>query len=110
MQFQDFVRKPFTVDAVEVTKDNIEQLAEELKIGVIKNKEDGTPFIQVDKRMVPNVYRVFPGYWVTKMGDNVRCYSKKVFHEQFIENTPDIQKWIDWMNGKDVTFVPEVSD
>jgi hypothetical protein len=83
MDFKDYIRKPFVVEAVEITRDNIEECAE--IIGELCFKDDGSPYIQVDQELVPNVFRVFPGYWMTKMGDNVRCYSKKVFKDQFIE-------------------------
>jgi len=96
MEFEPFVRKPFLVQAVEITRDNIAEVAK--YVGDLKEKEDGTPFILVDKRLVPNVFRVFPGFWMTKMGENVRCYSKKIFTEQFIESSPDIKQWVDWLN------------
>lgn len=99
MEFNTFVRKPFTVEAVEVTKENIAQVAE--FVGTLREKEDGTPYIQVDRRLVPNIYRVFPGFWMTKMGDNVRCYSKRIFNEQFAQTNPEIDKWVEFMNGGD---------
>lgn len=92
MEFNTFVRKPFTVEAIEVTNDNIRELAE--LIGQLREKENGSLYIQVDRRLVPNIYRVYPGFWVTKMGDNVRCYSKRIFFEQFIENNDDIDQWV----------------
>jgi len=97
MEFTTFVRKPFEVLAVEITKDNIAEVAK--LVGDLKEKEDGTPFILVDKRLVPNVFRVFPGFWMTKMGDNIRCYSKKIFTDQFVESNEEIKQWVDWMNG-----------
>jgi len=97
MESTTFVRKPFEVLAVEITKDNIAEVAK--LVGDLKEKEDGTPFILVDKRLVPNVFRVFPGFWMTKMGDNIRCYSKKIFTDQFVESNEEIKQWVDWMNG-----------
>lgn len=99
MEFVTFVRKPFTVSAIEITKENIAEVAK--FVGDLKEKEDGTPFILVDKRLVPNVFRVFPGFWMTKMGENIRCYSRKVFQEQFTDSTPEILEWVEWMNGGD---------
>lgn len=100
MEFNTFVRKPFTVEAVEVTKDNIKDVAE--FVGTLKEKDDGTPYIQVDRRLVPNIYRVYPGFWMTKMGDNVRCYSKRIFNEQFTQTTPEIDGWVKQLNGETV--------
>jgi hypothetical protein len=99
LEYQDFVRKPFMVEAVQVTKENIEELSKH--IGEVRKKDDGTPYIFVDKRLVPNVWKVFPGFWVTKMGDNIRCYSEKVFRQQFIENTEETEGWVRYLN--DVT-------
>lgn len=103
MEFTTFVRKPFTIEAVEITEDNIEAVAE--FVGTLRKKDDGTPFIQVDRRLVPNIYRAYPGFWMTKMGDNIRCYSKRIFEEQFVEDTPEIDKWVKFMNREPNTNV-----
>lgn len=97
MEFTTFVRKPFIVEAVEITAENIGELAD--LVGALREKEDGTPYIQVDRRLVPNIFRVYPGFWMTRMGDNIRCYSQKVFREQFARNEPDIETWVKFMNG-----------
>jgi hypothetical protein len=93
--FTTFVRKPFVVDAVEITAENLEEIAK--YVGDLREMEDGTPYILVDQRLVPNVERVYPGFFMTKMGQNVRCYSKKIFKEQFIEQTQEIKPWVDFM-------------
>lgn len=99
MEFTTFVRKPFVVEAVEVTAENLQEVAKH--IGDVREKEDGTPYILVDRRLVPNIFKVYPGFFMTKMGDNVRCYSRKIFMEQFVEMNDSIQPWVDFMNGKD---------
>jgi hypothetical protein len=98
MVFKEFVRKPFVVEAVEITTENIAECAKH--IGDLCEKDDGSPFIQVERRLIPNVDRVFPGYWMTRMDDSIRCYSKKVFKQQFVEQDADIKQWINYMNGK----------
>lgn len=97
--FQTHVRKPFTVEALEVTEENLEDVAE--FVGEVKVKEDGTRYIAVNRKLVPNVYRVFPGYFVTQMGDNVRCYSPKIFNEQFKPVTEENSVWILALNAND---------
>ncbi|MET0786257.1 MAG: hypothetical protein ABWY25_06085 [Paenisporosarcina sp.] len=97
VELTTFVRKPFTVEAVEITEENINELAE--FIGTVRTKDNGSPYIQVDRRLVPNVFRVYPGFWMTKMGDNIRCYSKRIFKEQFVETTSDIEDWVNFLNG-----------
>lgn len=89
LEYIPYVRKPFTVTACEVTKDNIEQLNKDFKIGTIDTKPDGTPFIIVtNTHKIPNVSRIFPGYFMTKMGKNMRCFSRKIFFQQFETKTP----------------------
>lgn len=90
MEFTTFVRKPFVVQAVEITTENIEEVAK--YIGDVREREDGTKYILVDRRLVPNVFKVYPGFFMTKMGENVRCYSRKIFKEQFVEaaDAPEI--------------------
>lgn len=97
MEFATFVRKPFVVEAVEVTAANIAEVAK--YVGDLREKEDGTPYILVDRRLVPNVFRVYPGFFMTKMGENVRCYSRKIFKEQFTETTDKINAWVEFMSS-----------
>ena len=82
MGFKKYKRKPFEVEAVEITEENIDELAQ--FIGTVRTREeDGVKFIQVDRRLIPNVVRVYQGFFMTKMGDNIRCYSPRTFKEQF---------------------------
>jgi len=98
MHFTTFVRKPFVVEAVEVTVDNIEEVAK--YVGDLREKEDGTKYILVDRRLVPNVFRVYPGFFMTKMGENVRCYSRKIFKEQFVEEDENVKPWVEFMSAQ----------
>lgn len=82
-EFKDYARRPFRVEATLVTVSNLDTVAE--YVGDVMEKEDGTRFIQVDRRKVPNVFRVFPGFYLTRLDDNIRCYSPKVFAQQFLE-------------------------
>ena len=81
LELKTFSRRPFDVDAVQVTVENIAEVAP--FVGELREKEDGTPYILVDRRIISNVHRVYPGWWMTKMGENVRCYSGRIFDEQF---------------------------
>lgn len=95
MEFSTFVRKPFVVEAVEITSENINEVAK--YIGDVREREDGTLYILVDRRLVPNVFKVYPGFFMTKMGENIRCYSRKIFKEQFVEEDESIKPWIEFM-------------
>ena len=99
MEFTQYVRKPFLVEAVEVTAENMAEVAK--YVGEMREKDDGTPFIYVDRRLVPNVFRVYPGFYMTRMGDHIRCYSRKVFLEQFVQSHPDIVAWVEFINNGD---------
>ena len=97
LEFSEYVRKPFIVEAVKVTLENLEAIA--AYVGDVDEKEDGTKFIKVNKNLVPNVWRVYPGFYMTRMGDNIRCYSPKIFAEQFTDLTPDIKEWVDFITS-----------
>lgn len=77
-----YIRRPFEVEAVVITEENIEEAA--ALIGTLETTPQGTQYIVVDRNLVPNVVRVYPGYYMTRMGSNVRCYSKRIFEDQFI--------------------------
>lgn len=99
MEFTTYVRKPFVVEAVEITKENIADVAK--YVGDLREKEDGTPYILVDRRLVPNVFQVFPGFYMTKMGENVRCYSRKIFRDQFMVKDETVEPWLEFLAKKD---------
>ena len=99
MDFTTYVRKPFVVQAVEVTAENINEVAR--YIGDVREREDGTQYILVDRRLVPNVFKVYPGFFMTKMGENIRCYSRKIFREQFVQEDDSIKPWVEFMEKKD---------
>lgn len=82
MEFTTFTRKPFIVEATRITAENIEEVAN--LIGELRTDDNGTKVIVVNRRVIPSISRVYVGYWLTKMGDNLRCYSDKVFTDQFI--------------------------
>ncbi len=97
MEFNEYVRKPFLVEAIEITEENIGEIAK--YVGELREKDDGTPFIYVDRRLVPNIFRVYPGFYMTRMGDHIRCYSRKVFNEQFVLGEPKIVSWVEYMQN-----------
>lgn len=96
MQLSSFVRKPFTVEAVEITTENIAEVAK--FIGTLHDEDPTQPYIQVDQKKMPNVFKVYPGFWMTKMGSRVRCYSSHIFKAQFIEVTPSVKSFIEFLN------------
>lgn len=84
-EFTEFIRKPFKIKAVQITEENIEDLCELIGLEV-KTKDDGTPYIKVNRKVVPYTHQASPGWWVTEMGDQLRCYPDRVFTRQFTEH------------------------
>lgn len=80
VKFLPFSRKPFSVEAVMITEANIDELG--ALLGEVRTG-DGEKYIALDRRVVPNIRRASVGWWVTRMNDNLRCYSPKVFEDQF---------------------------
>ena len=100
MEFTKFVRKPFVVEGLEITRENIADVAR--FIGELREVEGLAPYIIVDERYVPNVDRVYIGYFMTKMGSNVRFYSRNIFRKQFVEQTEAMRDLIDLIDGRNV--------
>lgn len=96
-----YFRKPFVVEAVEITDDNIKELAH--LIGTIQTKDDGTVYIKVDRTLVPNIQEVYIGFWLTKTGNNnVRCYRKRIFDRLFAVSDSEIEQLVSRLNSTDV--------
>ena len=82
MEFKEYVRKPFTVKAVEVTEENFEEVAAFCGKS-IQVTQKGDRFILVNRRIIPTGTKIFVGWWITVMDDNIRCYPPKSFDSQF---------------------------
>lgn len=96
MELTEYIRKPFIVEAVEITKENVEDVA--AYVGEVVYDEDDKPmYIESDRQLMPGIPRVYLGFYMTRMGDNIRCYSRRVFFEQFTMLNDDIQKWVDFL-------------
>lgn len=80
IEFNNYVRTPFAVEATLITNENIDAIAD--LVGTVRVK-NGEKYIALDRRIVPNISRAYVGWFVTRLGDNYRCYSPKVFSEQF---------------------------
>lgn len=103
MEFTEFVRRPFKVEAIRITEENIDEIA--ALIGEVKvHAKTNEKFILLDKRIVPSMTRAFVGWWVTKFNDNLRVYSNKILFEQF---TLCDEGWVTWFELADETTEPE---
>jgi hypothetical protein len=85
MEYTNFTRIPFGIEAVLITEDNIEECA--AMLGTYTPPEDGDPpvegYILVDRRIVPNMRRAHVGWWITRMDDRIRCYAPEIFVQHF---------------------------
>lgn len=107
MEFNNYIRKPFQVEALEITKDNMVEIAE--LVGEIRTNK-GQAYIALDRRVVPNVNRAFVGWFLTRLGDNYRCYSPKVFNDQFTEYNPVIEFSFSTAEDEDAAETEEAAE
>lgn len=79
-----FARKPFYVDAVRVSENNIEEVAEWCK-GKVETNEDGQKFIRVEVNRPLNERQTqaFIGDWVLFAGTGFKVYMPKAFDRSF---------------------------
>jgi len=86
VQSNTYVRKPFDVEAVEVTDENIEEVAEWCNGTVIaEGNENQKLFIKVRVARALNERqtKAYPGDWVLYAGTGFKVYTPKAFHKTF---------------------------
>ena len=105
--FNNYVRTPFAVEATIISEENIEDVA--ALVGTVRVK-NGEKYIALDRRIVPNISRAYVGWFVTRLGDNYRCYSPKVFSEQFEEMNETLVVCFDFNEKDDEEFVPATEE
>lgn len=94
LEYETFVRAPFKIEAVEVTDENIHQIAEMLGSKIFTDTRTGNTFIGVDNNEMPGIYRIYAGFWVTKMGHRFRAYSQQRFLKEFIRLSDGVEGWV----------------
>lgn len=77
-----YLRKTFLVTAVEITQENMEEVARH--IGTVKQTKEQGRFIEVDERIVPRFKRAYAGFYVTFFGEQIRVYTRRSFFSHFI--------------------------
>lgn len=83
LETSEYVRKPFKVNVIELTVANMEEVNTLHKLGTLEKKDDDTPYIAISTNKGGAKFRVFAGYFVVEMGRHTRCFSRKVFFQQF---------------------------
>ena len=94
---ETYVRRPFQVQAFEITRDNIAELAPH--VGELCD-DNGNPFIKSDKKKVGNNFKVWPGFFATVLKGQVRCYSRKTFFDQFGELNEKTGPVVEFLHGR----------
>lgn len=77
-----YVRKPFEVEAVQVTEENIDEVREWCQGTTM---EDSRPYIKVRVARALNERqtKAYPGDWVLYAGTGFKVYTDKAFHRTF---------------------------
>lgn len=96
--FSIYARRPFTVEALEFTKENLEDFCPAL--GEMDAKADGTPFIRANPDVVQTVTRIFPGFWLTRMGPHIRVWNRRIFRDQFVEADESVLDLVSDLNTR----------
>lgn len=99
MEFSSYVRKPFSVKVVVIDDDNIVEVAK--MTGTLETNDDGTKYIEVDRKKVPNLGKIHKGFLLTKMDKQYRCYPPHIFEKLFVESTPELESLIKELNGRE---------
>lgn len=84
MQTVKYVRKTFFVDAVQVTADNMEDVAQWCQ-GEVREEEDGTRYIhvRVHRPLNERQTKAYANDWVLYAGTGYKVYTTKAFSSSF---------------------------
>lgn len=92
-----WVRKPFYVEAVHVTDDNMEVVAAWCGGKILATKSDNSRYIKVNVKnaMSARQTKAFVGDWVLKSGDSFKVYKHdsflKVFEKTDLPEIPETE-------------------
>lgn len=79
-----YVRKPFEVEAVEVTEDNLEEIAEWCH-GDLREDNRRYVKVRVARALNERQTKAYPGDWVLYAGTGFKVYTPKAFEKTFVE-------------------------
>lgn len=88
LKIEKYTRKPFTVDAVQVTADNFSAAAEWCG-GEVQELSDGVSYIKVDvsRPITTRQTRAFLGDWILLAGRGFKVYTEKAFRTNFVPDS-----------------------
>lgn len=84
IQTEKFERKPFFVDAIQVTEENIEDVARWCN-GELQEDDNGKRFVhvRVHRPLTPRQTQAYVGDWVLYAGRGYKVYKKQAFEKSF---------------------------
>lgn len=90
LEIEKYVRRPFEIDAVRVTEDNIKEAAAWCG-GDVRSDKNGAKYVKV--RVVrPLTTRQSEAYvndWILYAGTGYKVYTPKAFEDSFYKSSPD---------------------
>lgn len=110
METETYTRKPLNVEAVRVSDENMQEVAEWCD-GRIREANDEPKFIQVKVARPMNVKqtRAFVGDWVLKAGRGFKVYTDSAFNKYFVKaNDGDIHLDVDPV--KNIKYIDMTSE
>lgn len=104
LDVNQYARKPFTVQAVQVTQENIDDVAL-WSDGKVVNEAD-SQFVKIDVRrpLHERQTKAYPGDWVLRAGQGFRVYNDSAFRNQF-DKVVDVSDSVVAVNPTDINFV-----
>lgn len=84
MKTHKFARKPFYVDAVRVSEENMEEVAEWCDGKIVEHETDGKfVSVKVHRPLTERQTQAFVGDWVLNSGNGFKVYVQKAFDKSF---------------------------
>lgn len=79
-----YVRKPFYIDAVQVTTENLEDIAKWVE-SEVRHDVDGTKYVKVrvHRPLNDRQTKAYVGDWVLKAGGGFKVFTPKAFASNF---------------------------
>jgi hypothetical protein len=86
---ETYVRKPFEVEAAQVTADNLEEVAQWCQGTLMTEGPDENPRrfikVQVARALNERQTKAYPGDWVLYAGTGFKVYTDKAFKKTFAQ-------------------------
>lgn len=92
LEIQKYQKKPFVVDAIQVTDDNMAEVAQWCQGEICSNESDGSYiFVRVHNPMNERQTKAFAGDWVLYAGRGYKVYRDRAMKSTF-ELVPELEE------------------